>query len=213
MRLVSSSPTARTRVRRVAGVLAFALVVTAGVGVVQAVSTALAVAPPSPSAPPSALSSSSEGPESIGREDGLVRDGESVIVFSDVAAVTNLTPELRQALQQAATDAGAEGVTLLVNSGWRSAPYQAQLWLDALAEYGSAEEAARWVRTAETSEHVTGDAVDIGPFAATDWLAQHGAGYGLCQTYGNESWHYELRTVAIDGACPPMAADPSQAPT
>ena len=32
--------------------------------------------------------------------------------------------------------------------------------------------------------------------AATAWLSEHGAAYGLCQIYGNEPWHYELRPDA-----------------
>jgi hypothetical protein len=59
---------------------------------------------------------------------------------------------------------------------------------------------------------VSGDAVDIGPFDATAWLSKHGAGYGLCQIYRNEPWHYELRSEAIDHGCPSMHADPTHDP-
>ena len=50
--------------------------------------------------------------------------------------------------------------------------------------------------TPDTSAHVSGDAVDIGPSDAAAWLSEHGAAYGLCQIYGNEPWHYELRPEA-----------------
>ena len=83
---------------------------------------------------------------------------------------------------------------------------------EAVSEYGSAEEAARWVATAETSAHVSGDAVDIGRSDATAWLSEQGAEYGLCQIYGNEPWHYELRPEAIDRGCPAMYADPTHDP-
>ena len=73
-------------------------------------------------------------------------------------------------------------------------------------------EAARWVATPSTSAHVSGDAVDIGPSGAAAWLSEHGAAYGLCQIYGNEPWHYELRPEAIDHGCPPMYADPTHDP-
>ncbi len=63
-----------------------------------------------------------------------------------------------------------------------------------------------------TSGHVSGDAVDIGPFDARAWLSEHGAEYGLCQIYANEPWHYELRPEAIDHGCPPMYADPTHDP-
>jgi hypothetical protein len=59
---------------------------------------------------------------------------------------------------------------------------------------------------------VSGDAVDIGPSGAAAWLAAHGAAYGLCQIYGNEPWHYELRPEAVADGCPPMYADPTQDP-
>ena len=51
--------------------------------------------------------------------------------------------------------------------------------------------------TPNTSAHVSGDAVDIGPSVAAAWLSAHSAGYGLCQIYSNEPWHYELRPDAI----------------
>ena len=98
-----------------------------------------------------------------------------------------------------------------VNSGWRSPEYQDLLLREAVAEYGSEAAAARWVATASTSPHVSGEAVDIDSDAAS-WLADHGAGYGLCRVYGNEPWHYELRPEAIDRGCPPTYADPTHDP-
>ena len=153
----------------------------------------------------------SEHRGALGEADGAVPDGTTV--FDDeFPAVANLDPALLGALRQAATDAAGDGVEFLVDSGWRSPEYQEQLLEEAVAEYGSQEEAARWVATPETSAHVSGDAVDIGPFDATAWLSKHGAEYGLCQIYGNEPWHYELRPEAIDQGCPALYADPTQDP-
>jgi LAS superfamily LD-carboxypeptidase LdcB len=136
-----------------------------------------------------------------------------VTVFDDeVPAVANLDPALLGALRRAARDAAGDGVELYVDSGWRSPEYQEQLLHEAVAKYGSETEAARWVATADRSAHVSGDAVDIGHSDATAWLSEHGARYGLCQTYGNEPWHYELRPEAIDHGCPPMYADPTHDP-
>jgi hypothetical protein len=56
------------------------------------------------------------------------------------------------------------------------------------------------------------DAVDIGPSGAAAWLSEHGAAFGLCQVYGNEPWHYELRPEAIDHGCPAVYADPTHDP-
>ncbi len=141
----------------------------------------------------------------------MVPDG--VTVFDDaIPAVAKLDPSLLKALRQAATAAADDGVEFYVNSGWRSPEYQNQLLREAVSKYGSEDEAARWVATAATSPHVSGDAVDIGRSNATAWLSEHGAEYGLCQIYKNEPWHYELRTHAIDRGCPRMYADPTQDP-
>ena len=145
-----------------------------------------------------------------------VADGalpEGVTVFDDeFPGVANLDPDLLQALREAATDAADDGIEFYVNSGWRSPEYQNQLLREAVSKYGSEKEAARWVATADTSPHVSGNAVDIGSFDATAWLSEHGAEYGLCQIYGNEPWHYELRPRAIHGACPATYADPTHDP-
>ncbi|MGD9987532.1 M15 family metallopeptidase [Pseudonocardia sp.] len=147
-------------------------------------------------------------PRTAGGADGVV--GAGVTVFDEVAAVTNLDPGLLSALRAAATAAAGDGVGLVVNSGWRSRAYQEQLLRDAVAEYGSEDEAARWVATADTSPHVSGQAVDVGPPTAAAWLSRHGAGYGLCRIYHNEPWHVELR--AADAGCPRPYADPTEDP-
>ncbi|KQR08280.1 M15 family metallopeptidase [Cellulomonas sp. Leaf334] len=199
-----------TRTRSAVVALAFAGVVAAGVGLLDDGPSAAprgqaAVPPP----PPSAVAPVDD-PGQLGA-DGSVPDG--VTVFDDdVPAVTNLDGALLDALRRAATDATGDGVAFVVNSGWRSAEYQDRLLQDAVVQYGSAQEAARWVATAETSPHVRGDAVDVGPWAATAWLSEHGAGYGLCQVYGNEPWHYELRPDAVGAGCPAMYPDPTHDP-
>jgi hypothetical protein len=149
-----------------------------------------------------------EADGAVTEADGALPDGATV--FEDeYAGVANLDPDLLQALREAATDAADDGIELYVNSGWRSPRYQDQLLREAVSEYGSEEEAARWVATADTSPHVSGDAVDIGHSDATAWLSEHGAKYGLCQIYRNEPWHYELRPEAIDHRCLRMYADPT----
>jgi hypothetical protein len=173
---------------------------------------------PSPSgasSPPTGASpghsSRSEQRHALGEADGSVPDGTTV--FDDaVPGVANLDSALLGALRQAATDAASAGVEFVVDSGWRSSAYQAQLLREAVSKYGSEKEAARWVATPDKSAHVSGDAVDIGPSAAAAWLSEHGAAYGLCQIYGNESWHYELRPEAVAHGCPPVYADPTQDP-
>ena len=153
----------------------------------------------------------SEHRGALGEADGAVPHGTTV--FDDeVPGVGNLDPDLLGALRQAATDAADDGVEFYVDSGWRSPEYQEQLLDEAVSKYGSEEEAARWVASADTSAHVSGDAVDIGHSDATAWLSKHGAKYGLFRIYGNEPWHYELRPEANDQGCPPMYADPTHDP-
>jgi D-alanyl-D-alanine carboxypeptidase len=126
----------------------------------------------------------------------------------DRTTVDNLDPDLLAAVRAAARDAQEDGVRLEITSGWRSRAHQQRLFDEAVAEYGSEEEARRYVSTPDVSAHVTGDAVDIGPTEADDWLNQHGADYGLCQTFANEIWHFELATTP-GGECPDMLPDSS----
>jgi zinc D-Ala-D-Ala carboxypeptidase len=147
----------------------------------------------------------------LGEVDGVVPDDATV--FDDgTPGIANLDPDLLAALRHAATDASADGIELIVESGWRSAAYQERLFREAVLTHGSEDEAARWVASPGTSAHESGDAVDIGHGDARRWLSENGAAYGLCQIYGNEPWHYELRPRAIDEGCPPMYADTTHHP-
>ena len=148
---------------------------------------------PAPAAPPIDGSRSGHS-RALGEADGALPDGTTV--FDEVPGVARLDPALLDALRSAATDAANDGVEFVVDSGWRSPAYQERLLREAIAKYGSEAEARRWVATPDTSAHVSGDAVDIGPSDAAAWLSEHGAAYGLCRIYGNEPWHYELRPEA-----------------
>jgi zinc D-Ala-D-Ala carboxypeptidase len=194
----------RIRRRRVAGLLVVIAASAAALG-----SQLLASSSTTAASPIDVLRGEHRG--ALREADSAVPDGTTVFA-DEIPGVANLDPALLGALRQAATDAADDGVEFVVDSGWRSPEYQEQLLREAVSEYGSEEEAARWVATPNTSAHVSGDAVDIGPFDATAWLSEHGAEYGLCQIYGNEPWHYELRPEAIDHGCPPMYADPTHDP-
>ena len=234
--MASLAPT-RTPTRRVPGVLVSLLialvVIVAVLGSLRLATSPSSVTSASPSSSTSASSSSAApwssvlapwpsaapplGPprgghrDPLGEADGAVPDDATV--FDDgVPGVARLDPALLDALRQAAAEATDDGVALHVNSGWRSPEYQEQLLREAIAEHGSEEEAARWVATPETSPHVSGDAVDIGPSEAASWLSEHGADHGLCRIYGNEPWHFELRPEAVDDGCPPQYADPTEDP-
>ena len=202
----STNATRRIRIRRirVAGLLVVIAAIAAALGYQLPASSSSTAASPIDVR-------RGEHPRALGEADGAVPDGTTV--FDDeVPGVANLDPDLLGALRQAAADAADDGVEFVVDSGWRSPEYQEQLLHEAVSKYGSRAEAARWVATADTSAHVSGDAVDIGPADAAAWLSEHGAAYGLCQIYGNEPWHYELRPEAIGRGCPPTYADPTHDP-
>ncbi|WP_134324089.1 M15 family metallopeptidase [Cumulibacter soli] len=141
---------------------------------------------------------------------GAVPDGEYLDITKDAAhaAIARLDPQLKAALQGATAAAAQDGVTIGITSGWRAEAYQAQLMEEEIDAIGAAE-AKKLVADPSTSHHVTGHAVDIGPMSATDWLAQRGVEFGLCQIYANESWHYELATTP-GGTCPPMKSDATE---
>jgi zinc D-Ala-D-Ala carboxypeptidase len=210
--------TRRIRIRRtrVAGLLVVIAAIVAAVGYQSASSPSTAASPTD--APPGERGLRGELPGlrgehrgALGEADGAVPDDTTV--FDDsIPGVAKLDPALLGAVRRAATDAAGDGVEFVVDSGWRSPEYQAQLLREAVAEYGSEAEAARWVAAPDKSAHVSGEAVDIGPSDAAEWLSEHGATYGLCQIYGNEPWHYELRPEAVDHGCPAVYADPTHDP-
>ncbi len=120
-------------------------------------------------------------------------------------AVSGLDAPLRKAVQQAARAAAEEGVgDFWLTSGWRTEEYQQALLNDAVKQHGTLRVALRWVKTPETSEHVHGAAADVGPASAAAWMTRNSERFGLCRTYANEAWHYELRE---GDACPEPKAD------
>jgi len=104
-------------------------------------------------------------------------------------AALDRTLALRFARAQVA--AAADGVTLTLTSGRRSAAKQDELVAEAVEKYGSTAEAHRYVLPADKSSHVQGLAVDVGPTEGALWLGEHGLDFGLCRTYANEVWHFE----------------------
>ena len=135
---------------------------------------------------------------------GSIPDGQTVSPFDDANPVVGLLdPLVRNAIQQAAKAASTEGVDVELTSGWRSKGFQRRLLDQAVATYGNADAASQFVASPDTSMHVLGKAVDVGPPAADAWMSGNGARFGLCQIYANEIWHFEL---AVDGHgnCPPL---------
>jgi len=125
-----------------------------------------------------------------------------------VGDVDGLGPSVARSVRLAIQAAAADGVALNVTSGWRSAERQQVLFDEAVATYGSAEQARRWVLPPQESEHVRGGAVDVGPASGAAWLHLHGVRFGLCQRYANEPWHFERLAGAKGSSCPAMEAYP-----
>lgn len=146
--------------------------------------------------------------------------GPATATVPPPSASTNPAPAqgldhgLLWAYDAAAAAAAVEGHRLTITSGFRTAAEQ-QALLDAeVEERGSIEEALRWVFTPERSMHVRGLAVDVGDRRAADWLAAHGARFGLCRTLAWEWWHFEWRASwEQEHRCPDPVDDPADAPT
>ncbi|MFS0714346.1 M15 family metallopeptidase [Microbacterium sp. 2P01SA-2] len=197
----SARASRRVRRRRLAlAAVAVAGVIGLGATVVGALAGAAGLQqPPMPPAFPGAVFTPSA-------DDGFIDDGVQVSLWDDdLPAISRLDPELLAAMRAAEARAANDGIHLGVTSGWRSAAYQQWLLDTRIASVG--EETARaYVATPEQSRHVSGDAIDIGPVDAQYWLISYGSEFGICQTYSNEPWHFELATTP--GAdCPPMRTD------
>lgn len=119
-----------------------------------------------------------------------------------------LDPELLARFESARQEAAAEGVTMTITSGRRTAEEQQELADQAVTRYGTEDEAHRWVLPPEVSAHVTGTAIDVGPTEGALWLGQRQEDFGLCRTYLNEMWHFEL-VGAVGEPCPQPHEDAS----
>ncbi|WP_124711134.1 M15 family metallopeptidase [Gordonia insulae] len=117
-----------------------------------------------------------------------------------------LDPVLATAYTQASRTARSEGVSLWITSGKRSSGEQEQLWRDAIRTHGSPAAARRWVLPPGQSTHVSGHAIDVGPHTGAMWLRRTGFRWGLCRTFANEWWHFEVATIPGQ-PCPPMWPD------
>ncbi|MGL4831090.1 MAG: D-alanyl-D-alanine carboxypeptidase family protein, partial [Propionibacteriaceae bacterium] len=114
-------------------------------------------------------------------------------------------PRLMEAFAKAQHDGASVGFTFSLNSSYRPPADQQQLLDEAIAKYGSVDEAMRWVMTPWDSAHVRGMAIDIqGTPEGQAWLWQNQAQFGLCRRYDNEPWHFELQASFPDSTCPPM---------
>jgi hypothetical protein len=170
---------------------------------VMLVQTSITVPPP-PVPPAPAADALTIGSSAVDTTGGWLPDGTMLSPFDTANPIlSQLDPALLSAIQNATRAAEAAGVPIMVTSGWRSKGFQQRLFDDAVKSYGSIDKAAEFVATPEVSKHVMGQAIDIGPAEADQWLIANGRQFGLCQIYANEIWHFEL-AVDAQGNCPPL---------
>ena len=93
-----------------------------------------------------------------------------------------MRPDVAQAFDRMEHAAAADGVALVVNSGFRSDAEQARLF--------AAHPDPRWVAPPGRSLHRLGTELDLGPATAYGWLAHNAGRFGFIQRYSWEPWHY-----------------------
>ena len=108
-----------------------------------------------------------------------------------------MRPDVAQAFDRMLAAARAAGVTLLVNSGFRSDAEQAILF--------ARNPDPRWVAPPGKSLHRYGTELDLGPRAAYTWLAANAGRFHFVQRYSWEPWHYGY--TLNPGSTPPARAD------
>jgi len=149
---------------RVRAVVRARLDIAGGSSRVEASATAEAAAPAGSAAAPTMASGGGyAGPL-------VYRDGEG------------MRPDVAAAFDRMAAAASADGVALLVVSGFRSDAEQADLF--------AAHPDPTWVAPPGHSLHRCATELDLGSDAAYAWLAANAVRFGFVQRYSWEPWHY-----------------------
>jgi hypothetical protein len=92
-----------------------------------------------------------------------------------------MRPDVAAAFDQMAAAATADGITLIVVSGFRSDAEQAELF--------AAHPDPKWVAPPGTSLHRCATELDLGPESAYGWIDDNGGRFGFVQRYSWEPWH------------------------
>ena len=93
-----------------------------------------------------------------------------------------MRPDVAFAYDQMAAAARADGIALVVVSGFRSDAEQAELF--------AAHPDPTWVAPPGHSLHRCATELDLGPSSAYAWLAANAGRFGFVQRYSWEAWHY-----------------------
>ena len=121
--------------------------------------------------------------------------------------VDEIHPLLLARFSVAQSFALADGVELIITSGFRTLERQKMLFDREVEIRGSEREASKWVLPPQFSHHPQGLAIDVnypGDQPGALWLEKNGSRFGLCRVYANEWWHFE-GVIAPGQACPAMA--------
>jgi len=93
-----------------------------------------------------------------------------------------MRPDVGAAFDRMAAAASGAGISLTVNSGFRSDAEQAALF--------AAHPDPTWVAPPGKSLHRCATELDLGPETAYGWLAANASRFGFVQRYSWEAWHY-----------------------
>lgn len=93
-----------------------------------------------------------------------------------------MRPDTAQAFDRLAAAAQADGIALIVVSGYRSDAEQAVLW--------ARHPDPKWVARPGTSLHRLGTELDLGPSSAYGWLAANAGRFHFVKRYAWEPWHF-----------------------
>jgi len=93
-----------------------------------------------------------------------------------------MRPDVAAAFDRMAAAASEAGLTLVVNSGFRSDAEQAALF--------AAHPDPTWVAPPGKSLHRCATELDLGPETAYGWLAENASRFGFVQRYSWEAWHF-----------------------
>jgi Transglycosylase SLT domain/D-alanyl-D-alanine carboxypeptidase/Putative Flp pilus-assembly TadE/G-like len=110
-----------------------------------------------------------------------------------------MRPDVARAFDRMDKAARADGVALVITSGYRSDAEQAVLF--------ARHPDPRWVAPPGRSLHRLGTELDLGPPGAYGWLAAHAGRFHFVQRYSWEKWHYGYALNAHSSPPPVVHAD------
>ena len=93
-----------------------------------------------------------------------------------------MRPDVARAFDRMEAAARADGMRLIVTSGYRSDAEQAELY--------KRHPDPKWVAPPGKSLHRWGTELDLGPPSAYGWLARNAGRFHFVQRYSWEKWHY-----------------------